>query len=78
MNDNQKALFGNDFGLIYYPYDFTDAIANHCSYSYTEEQLSSLSEMESIGSLLKTISQFGIKISIVLLLNKIKWMKRVH
>jgi hypothetical protein len=45
MNDNQKALFGNDFGLIYYPYDFSDAIANHCSYSYTEEQLNSLSEM---------------------------------
>jgi hypothetical protein len=45
MNDNQKTAFGNDFGLIYYPYDFEDAIANHCSYSYTEEQLKSLSEM---------------------------------
>jgi hypothetical protein len=45
MNDNQKTAFGNDFGLIYYPYDFEDAIANHCSYSYSEEQLKSLSEM---------------------------------
>jgi len=45
MNDNQKTAFGNDFGLVYYPYDFKDAIANHCSYSYTEEQLKSLSEM---------------------------------
>jgi hypothetical protein len=45
MNDKQKKIFGNDFGLIYFPYEFKDAINNHCSYAYTDDQKNSLSEM---------------------------------
>ena len=45
MNENQKALFGNDFGLIYYPYEFEDAINHHCSYAYSDTQKKNISEM---------------------------------
>jgi hypothetical protein len=45
MNEKQKLAFGNDFGLVYYPYDFKDAIDNHCEYSYNDTQKYDLSEM---------------------------------
>ena len=45
MNKKQETLLGSSELFAYFPYTFTEAIRNHCTYPYKEDELKSLALM---------------------------------
>lgn len=45
MTENQKRIIKDEFGLMFFPYKFMDAIENHSSYKFTEDEKKSVSSL---------------------------------
>ena len=50
MNKQQKALLGNDYGFALLPFNFSEAITNHCNYNYKNSNIENVLSV-SIGKL---------------------------